>query len=146
MVRLRTEPEPAVLRRVAQGDQFLAGAVQGGEERRSLVLPLQEYRQPAEVRRLAQAGLIAATMPALAFAPPPPASPEAETLRAEVRAFLATAMADRPAAKRAQSWSGFDPAFSRKIGEQGWVGMTFRVGSAPLVVRSVGRMVCQLGR
>ena len=63
-------------------------------------------------------------MSALAFAPPP-ASPQAETLRGEVRAFLATALADRPAAKRAQSWSGFDPAFSRKIAEQGWIGMTF---------------------
>jgi alkylation response protein AidB-like acyl-CoA dehydrogenase len=63
-------------------------------------------------------------MPALAFAPPA-ASPEAETLRAEVRAFVARELADRPAAKRAQSWSGFDPAFSRKIAECGWIGMTF---------------------
>jgi alkylation response protein AidB-like acyl-CoA dehydrogenase len=64
-------------------------------------------------------------MSALAFAPPPPASQQAEALRGEVRAFLATELADRPAAKRAESWSGFDPAFSRKIAERGWVGMTF---------------------
>ncbi|MCW3476939.1 acyl-CoA dehydrogenase family protein [Limobrevibacterium gyesilva] len=56
---------------------------------------------------------------------PPPAVPEAETLRAEVRAFLAAELADRPAIKRAESWSGFDAAFSRKVGQRGWIGMTF---------------------
>ena len=61
---------------------------------------------------------------ALAFAPPL-ASPAAEDLRAEVRGFLAREMAERPAAQRAQSWSGFDPAFSRKVGERGWIGLTF---------------------
>jgi len=27
--------------------------------------------------------------------------------------------------QRAESWSGFDPAFSRKLGARGWIGMTF---------------------
>jgi alkylation response protein AidB-like acyl-CoA dehydrogenase len=63
-------------------------------------------------------------MAALAFAPPP-AVPEAETLRAEVRAFVAAELAGRSSVERAQSWSGFDPAFSRKVAQQGWIGMTF---------------------
>jgi acyl-CoA dehydrogenase len=46
-----------------------------------------------------------------------------ETLRLEVREFLALTMAGMPAAKRAQNWSGSDPAFSRKVGERGWIGM-----------------------
>ena len=61
---------------------------------------------------------------ALAF-PPPPASDTAEVVRAEVRAFLATELAGFPATKRMESWSGFDPAFSRKLGARGWIGMTF---------------------
>jgi hypothetical protein len=63
-------------------------------------------------------------MAALTFAPPP-ASPEAETLRAEVRKFVAAELAHRGSVDRAQSWSGFDPAFSRKVAQQGWIGMTF---------------------
>ncbi|MBG53482.1 MAG: acyl-CoA dehydrogenase family protein [Alphaproteobacteria bacterium] len=51
--------------------------------------------------------------------------PEAETLRREVRAFLAEALTDIPAVTRAQTWSGYDPAFSRKLGEMGWIGMTW---------------------
>ena len=63
-------------------------------------------------------------MSALTF-PPPPVSLEAEALRAEVRAFLATELADFPAERRMESWSGFDPAFSRKLGQRGWIGLTF---------------------
>ena len=48
---------------------------------------------------------------------------EAESLRAEVREFLKSNLADYPATARAQSWMGFDAAFSRKLGAQGWVGM-----------------------
>lgn len=51
--------------------------------------------------------------------------PEGEALRAEVRAFLQEAVKDIPAHIRAKSWSGYDPAFSRKLGEKGWLGMTF---------------------
>ena len=60
----------------------------------------------------------------LTFAPPPP-FPEAETLRQEVRAFLAETLADRTPAQRAESWQGHDPEFSRKVGAKGWIGMTW---------------------
>jgi hypothetical protein len=63
-------------------------------------------------------------MQILDFAPPPP-SPEAEALRREVRDFLTVEMAGRPPALRAESWSGTDPEFSRKMGERGWIGMTW---------------------
>lgn len=64
--------------------------------------------------------------------PLPAPSPAAEALRHEVREFLATALAGRSPAERAQSWSGFDPAFSRAIGARGWIGMTWprRYGGA----------------
>lgn len=61
-------------------------------------------------------------MQALTFATPPP-TPGAEALRHEVRDFLATELRDRPAAARAESWSGNDPVFSRKMGQRGWIGM-----------------------
>lgn len=51
--------------------------------------------------------------------------PECEALRAEVRAFLAEAMVDIPLNRRNRNWSGADPAFSRKLGERGWIGMTW---------------------
>jgi alkylation response protein AidB-like acyl-CoA dehydrogenase len=63
-------------------------------------------------------------MSALTF-PPPPVSVAAEALRAEVRDFLARELADYPVEKRAESWSGFDAEFSRKLGARGWIGMTF---------------------
>jgi len=49
---------------------------------------------------------------------------EAEALRAPVRAFLADAVKDMPADRRARSWSGFDAQFSRDLGAQGWIGLT----------------------
>ena len=64
-------------------------------------------------------------MQALTFTTPPPPSPAGETLRQEVRDFLATELQDRPASARAESWSGNDPAFSRKMGARGWIGMTW---------------------
>jgi len=57
--------------------------------------------------------------------PPPPPCPEAETLRHEVRAFLKTALADRTPVEKAESWTGLDPNFSRAVGNQGWLGMTW---------------------
>ena len=57
--------------------------------------------------------------------PPPPPSPEGEAFRSEVRAFLQEELADRPPIDRAQSWNGTDAAFSRKLGERGWLGMTW---------------------
>jgi len=57
---------------------------------------------------------------------------EAEALRAEVRGFLADALHDFPAARRADSWMGFDAGFSRKLGQRGWIGMALpkRYGGA----------------
>jgi acyl-CoA dehydrogenase len=51
--------------------------------------------------------------------------PEVEALRAEVRAFIAEHLADYPVAKRVRNWQGFDPEFSRKLGQRGWIGMTW---------------------
>ena len=63
-------------------------------------------------------------MQALSFATPPH-SPKAEALRGEVRAFLAKEIADRTPQQRGRSWGGFDAEFSRKMGAQGWIGMTW---------------------
>jgi alkylation response protein AidB-like acyl-CoA dehydrogenase len=51
--------------------------------------------------------------------------PATETLRAEVRAFLAETLRDFPPAKRAFTWSGFSPEFSRQVAKRGWIGMTW---------------------
>ena len=50
---------------------------------------------------------------------------ETENLREEVREFLAKHLSEMPASSRALTWQGFDPDFSRKLGEQGWIGMTW---------------------
>jgi len=50
---------------------------------------------------------------------------ECEILRREVRQFLAETIAERTPEERAESWSGYDPDFSRKLGERGWIGMTW---------------------
>lgn len=44
-------------------------------------------------------------------------------LRAEVRSFLDKELKDIPAVTRAQTWSGFDASFSKKMGDMGWIGM-----------------------
>ncbi|MGE0312730.1 MAG: acyl-CoA dehydrogenase family protein [Lautropia sp.] len=51
--------------------------------------------------------------------------PECDALRAQVRDFLAAELADLPAVQRARNWTAPDPAFSRKLGERGWLGMTW---------------------
>jgi len=56
---------------------------------------------------------------------PPPRAPEADALRAEVRAFLAKEMPRYSRLQRAESWLGHDPDFSRKLAEHGWIGMTW---------------------
>ena len=48
-----------------------------------------------------------------------------EALRAEVREFLATELADLPPVERAKNWSAADPAFSRKLGARGWLGVSW---------------------
>jgi alkylation response protein AidB-like acyl-CoA dehydrogenase len=52
-----------------------------------------------------------------------PDAAAAGALRAEVRAFLADTLHGRPPQLRAHSWMGFDPEFSRKLGQRGWIGM-----------------------
>lgn len=61
-----------------------------------------------------------------------PIPPEAEAIRAEVRSFLADALKDYPAIRRADSWMGFDPGFSKLLGARGWIGMALprRYGGA----------------
>lgn len=51
--------------------------------------------------------------------------PTHDELRAEVRDFLATELRDMLSHRRALSWTGADPAFSRKLGQRGWLGMTW---------------------
>lgn len=48
-----------------------------------------------------------------------------ETLREEVRAFLREEVGSRKPAERALSWAGYDAEFSRKMGQRGWLGMTW---------------------
>ncbi|MBV1902029.1 MAG: acyl-CoA dehydrogenase family protein, partial [Marinosulfonomonas sp.] len=63
-------------------------------------------------------------MDSLKFSPPP-VSEAAEMLRLEVRAFLKDALAGQTATEKAQSWNGHNPEFSRLVGKQGWLGMTW---------------------
>lgn len=51
--------------------------------------------------------------------------PEAEALRAEIRAFCASELAGVPEHRRALSWMAHDAAFSRKLGACGWLGLTW---------------------
>ena len=51
--------------------------------------------------------------------------PECDALRAEVRAFLAEAMPAISPLRRCRNWSGADAEFSRKLGQRGWIGMTW---------------------
>lgn len=56
---------------------------------------------------------------------PVPLPPEAEAVREEVRAFLAENLSDYPAAQRSRTWVGHDSEFSRKVGQAGFIGMTY---------------------
>ena len=58
--------------------------------------------------------------------------PEDEALRAEIKAFLAGQVKDMPPERRARSWMGSDPAFSRALGARGWLGLSLpkRYGGA----------------
>src|SRR4051794_41516559 len=61
----------------------------------------------------------------LTLAPAPP-SEAAEHVRGEVREFLAAELAAGTFETHVDTWlSGVDPAFSRKLGERGWLGMTW---------------------
>src|SRR4051794_41894220 len=57
---------------------------------------------------------------------PAPRSEAAEQVRAEVREFLADELAAGTFETHVDTWlSGVDPAFSRTLGERGWLGMTW---------------------
>lgn len=49
---------------------------------------------------------------------------EDEALRPAIRAFIAKHVDGLPADRRARSWQGFDAAFSRALGEAGFLGLT----------------------
>jgi alkylation response protein AidB-like acyl-CoA dehydrogenase len=55
----------------------------------------------------------------------PPAFPEGEVLRGEVRAFLAEHLPRRSITEGVGVWGGFDREFSRKMGARGWIAMTW---------------------
>jgi alkylation response protein AidB-like acyl-CoA dehydrogenase len=57
--------------------------------------------------------------------PSPVRHDAAEALRSEVRTFLESSIRDRTPLQRAESWNGFDRAFSRALGARGWLGMTW---------------------
>jgi alkylation response protein AidB-like acyl-CoA dehydrogenase len=60
---------------------------------------------------------------------PAPRSQAAEAVRAEVREFLAAERANGTFETHVDSWlAGVDPAFSKKLGERGWLGMTWPKG------------------
>src|SRR4051794_41984685 len=57
---------------------------------------------------------------------PAPRSEAAEQVRAEVREFLAAELAAGTFRTHVDTWlSGVDPEFSKKLGERGWLGMTW---------------------
>jgi hypothetical protein len=58
----------------------------------------------------------------------------AEEFRAEVREFLGASWVPGPAPERARSWMGYDPTFSKKLAQRGWVGVTLprKYGGAEL--------------
>lgn len=51
--------------------------------------------------------------------------PEAEALRGEVREFIKENTAHMKPVDRAFNWMGRDRDFSRKLGQRGWIGMTW---------------------
>jgi alkylation response protein AidB-like acyl-CoA dehydrogenase len=68
-----------------------------------------------------------------AFAFPPAKMPgNSADLRAQVRDFLRGELPDQSPLERARSWNGVSPSFSRKLGQQGWLGMSWprRYGGA----------------
>lgn len=48
---------------------------------------------------------------------------EDEALRPAIRELVAQAVADMPVDRRARSWQGFDAAFSRRLGQAGFLGL-----------------------
>src|SRR4051812_50180134 len=57
---------------------------------------------------------------------PAPRSEAAEQVRVEVREFLAAERAAGSFETHVDTWlSGVDPTFSKKLGDRGWLGMTW---------------------
>lgn len=50
--------------------------------------------------------------------------PEDEDIRPAIRALIADAIANLPTDRRARSWAGFDADFSRRLGAEGYLGLT----------------------
>lgn len=50
--------------------------------------------------------------------------PEHEELRLGIRALIADTITDLPSDRRARSWAGFDADFSRRLGAEGYLGLT----------------------
>lgn len=50
--------------------------------------------------------------------------PDDEAIRSELRGIIAGAVADISIDRRARSWAGFDAAFSRQLGQAGYLGLT----------------------
>ena len=48
-----------------------------------------------------------------------------EALRPRIRAFIAERIDRYPAAQRPRTWMGFDEGFSREMGGNGWIGLSF---------------------
>lgn len=67
---------------------------------------------------------VADGVPTFSFIPPEMPSRTRE-LREQVRDFLRVELAARTSLEKARSWMGFDAEFSRKLGTQGWIGMTW---------------------
>src|SRR3990172_4655765 len=51
--------------------------------------------------------------------------PHLTNLREEVRQFLADELAAGSYRREPSGWDRYDPAFSRKVGARGWIGMTW---------------------
>ena len=64
-------------------------------------------------------------MSAIPFPAPPADSDAVVALRAEFRAFLAEQLKDRSPRQRSDNWYGYDRAFSRAMGQAGYLGMTW---------------------
>ncbi|NLD68114.1 MAG: acyl-CoA dehydrogenase [Limnobacter sp.] len=48
-----------------------------------------------------------------------------EALRPRIREFIAERIDRYPAAQRTRTWMGFDEGFSREMGRNGWIGLSF---------------------
>src|SRR5215211_9018088 len=77
---------------------------------------------------------------------PAPRSEAAEQVREEVREFLAAELAAGSFQTHVDTWlSGVDPAFSKKLGDRGWLGMTWpRSEEHTSELQSHSDLVCRL--